>query len=342
VVPPADLVKASKDWIKGRRQAGGAMGRAGFRLPGGAVLFQGRDDDLPGRQTRHLPARDLRQLSGGARHLQMVYEGLQLPMDVALRVESRWFAKIVRSAGSGQHVSAPLFVSMQDPTGAAASGQRAAGRLEEDRRRRRRLHGRGQHRASFRRAGLQVVLIRPRSGNRRPRARPALHKALSDRVAKAAMKSAARDQLLSFITPSADYKALADLRPRHRGRVRGPQDKVGGHRQKSRRSSGDKAIFTSNTSTLPITSLALRVQGSARFIGIHFFSPVRPAMMLVELILGKETGDKALAARSITCAFHPQDADRRERLARLSTPPPWVGTYIREGHLMLAEGVPAA
>ena len=58
---------------------------------------------------------------------------------------------------------------------------------------------------------------------------------------------------------------------------------------------GDNVILASNTSTLPITSLASEFKDPARFIGIHFFSPV-DRMMLTEIILGKETGDKALAA----------------------------------------------
>jgi 3-hydroxyacyl-CoA dehydrogenase len=54
------------------------------------------------------------------------------------------------------------------------------------------------------------------------------------------------------------------------------------------------AIFASNTSTIPITGLAKNSSRPKNFIGIHFFSPV-DKMMLVEIILGKKTGDKALA-----------------------------------------------
>ena len=66
VVPQADLIKAAKDWIKAGGKPVAPWDVQGFRLPGGAGLFQGRHDDLPGGQ-RHLPARDLRQLSGRAR-----------------------------------------------------------------------------------------------------------------------------------------------------------------------------------------------------------------------------------------------------------------------------------
>ncbi len=54
------------------------------------------------------------------------------------------------------------------------------------------------------------------------------------------------------------------------------------------------AIFASNTSTIPITGLAKNSARQKNFIGIHFFSPV-DRMMLVEIIMGKKTGDKALA-----------------------------------------------
>ena len=57
---------------------------------------------------------------------------------------------------------------------------------------------------------------------------------------------------------------------------------------------GPDVVFASNTSTLPITSLAQTSLRPDKFIGVHFFSPVEK-MLLVEIILGKETGDVALA-----------------------------------------------
>ena len=67
VVPAADMIKTAKDWIKAGGKAVKPWDEKGFRLPGGAGLFQGRHDDLSGGE-RHLPARNLRQLSGRARH----------------------------------------------------------------------------------------------------------------------------------------------------------------------------------------------------------------------------------------------------------------------------------
>jgi 3-hydroxyacyl-CoA dehydrogenase/enoyl-CoA hydratase/3-hydroxybutyryl-CoA epimerase len=54
------------------------------------------------------------------------------------------------------------------------------------------------------------------------------------------------------------------------------------------------ALLASNTSTLPITALAEGVSRQQDFIGLHFFSPV-DKMPLVEIVVGKATGDEALA-----------------------------------------------
>jgi 3-hydroxyacyl-CoA dehydrogenase/enoyl-CoA hydratase/3-hydroxybutyryl-CoA epimerase len=57
---------------------------------------------------------------------------------------------------------------------------------------------------------------------------------------------------------------------------------------------GKDVIVGSNTSTLPISSLAEASPRPANFIGIHFFSPV-DKMLLVEIICGDQTSEKALA-----------------------------------------------
>ena len=55
------------------------------------------------------------------------------------------------------------------------------------------------------------------------------------------------------------------------------------------------AILATNTSSLPITSIAAAVQDPARVIGMHFMNPV-PVMKLVEIIRGKRTSDETTAA----------------------------------------------
>jgi len=99
-------------------------------------------------------------------------------------------------------------------------------------------------------------------------------------------------------------------------------------------------IFASNTSTLPITGLAKGSKRPEQFIGIHFFSPVEK-MLLVEIIMGAETGDRALAA-----ALDYVRAIRKTPIvvndARGFFANRCVAAYLLEGHLMVMEGVPPA
>src|SRR5471032_1340575 len=336
VVPAADLINAAKDWIKAGGKAKAPWDVKGFKYPGGLVYSKAGMMTFPAANAIY--RRETYDNYPAARAiLQVVYEGLQLPMDVALRVESRWFAKILRSPEAAAMIRT-LFVSMQDlnkgarrpanepPVSLKKIGVVGAGFM-----------GAGIAQVSAA-AGLQVVLI-DRDQETAEKGKAGLHKALSDRVAKGRMKSAARDELLAFITPSADYGALkgCDLVIEAVFEDRKIKAEV---IAKVQAAIGDTVIFASNTSTLPITSLASEFKDPARFIGIHFFSPV-DRMMLVELILGKATGDKALAAaldyvRAIRKTPIVVNDSRGFYTSRV------VGTYIREGHLMLAEGVPAA
>jgi 3-hydroxyacyl-CoA dehydrogenase/enoyl-CoA hydratase/3-hydroxybutyryl-CoA epimerase len=336
VVPAADLVKAAKDWIKAGGKAVKPWDEKGFKFPGGLVYSKAGMMTFPAANAIY--RRETYDNYPAARAiLQVVYEGLQLDMDTALRVESRWFAKILRSPEAAAMIRT-LFVSMQDLNkGARRPAKEPATSIKKIG-----VIGAGFMGAGIAQvtaaAGIAVVLI-DRDQETAEKGKAALHKALSDRVAKGRMKSAARDTLLGFITPSADYAALADcdliIEAVFEDR-KIKSDVIG----KVQAVIGDNTIFASNTSTLPISSLAAEFKDSARFIGIHFFSPV-DRMMLVELILGKKTGDKALAValdyvRAIRKTPIVVNDSRGFYTSRV------VGTYIREGHLMLAEGVPAA
>jgi 3-hydroxybutyryl-CoA dehydrogenase len=55
------------------------------------------------------------------------------------------------------------------------------------------------------------------------------------------------------------------------------------------------AILASNTSSIPITTLAAATGRPDRVIGMHFFNPV-PVLRLVEVVRGRETSDETAAA----------------------------------------------
>ena len=56
-----------------------------------------------------------------------------------------------------------------------------------------------------------------------------------------------------------------------------------------------QAILASNTSSIPITSLAAATHRPERVIGMHFFNPV-PVLKLVEVIRAVQTSDETAAA----------------------------------------------
>src|SRR5215471_12031994 len=336
VVPPDELIKAAKDWIKAGGKAKNPWDVDGFRLPGGLVYSKAGMMTFPAANAIY--RRETYDNYPAARAiLQVVYEGLQLPMDLALRVESRWFAKILRTPEAAAMMRS-LFVSMQDLNkGARRPADVPAAKLK-----RVGIIGAGFMGAGIAyvtaQAGIEVVLI-DRDQPTAEKGKAHSEKLITDQVNRGRASAADRDALLARITPTADYAALAscDLVIEAVFEDRKVRAET---IAKAEAVIGDNVVFGSNTSTLPITSLAGESKRPADFIGVHFFSPV-DRMMLVELIVGKKTGDKALAAaldyvRAIRKTPIVVNDSRGFFTSRV------VGTYLREGHLMLAEGVPAA
>lgn len=60
-------------------------------------------------------------------------------------------------------------------------------------------------------------------------------------------------------------------------------------------SCSEDTLIGTNTSYIPITTLAECLMHPERFLGIHFFGPV-PAMRLVEVIRGEKTNESTIAA----------------------------------------------
>jgi 3-hydroxyacyl-CoA dehydrogenase / enoyl-CoA hydratase / 3-hydroxybutyryl-CoA epimerase len=336
VVPPAELIKAARDWIASGGSATAPWDVDGFKLPGGPV--HSKAGMMVFTPANALYRRETYDNYPAARAImQVVYEGLQLPMDQALRVESRYFAKILRSREAAAMIRT-LFLSLQEINKGA---RRPAGVAK------RALHRIGVLGAGFMGAGiayvsalagLDVVLI-DRDPETAARGKAHAERLVNTQVERGRTSAAERDALLARIGPTADYVELnnCDLVIEAVFEDRKIKEEAIGRAQNV---IGDDTIFGSNTSTLPITSLAAALKDRARFIGIHFFSPV-DRMMLVEIILGRDTGAAALATaldyvRAIRKTPIVVNDSRGFYTSRV------VGTYLREGHLMLGEGVPAA
>jgi len=269
--------------------------------------------------------------------LASVYEGLQLPMDQALRVESRYFAHILRTKEAAAMIRT-LFLSM----GELNKGARRPKDVPATKVQRVGVVGAGFMGAGVAyvtaNAGMEVVLV-DQSMEAAEKGKAYAHKLVTDQINKGRAKTADRDALLARISASADYADLAtcDLvieavfeDPKVKAEVIAKVEAV----------IRPETIFASNTSTLPITGLAKTSARPEQFVGIHFFSPVEK-MMLVEIIRGDQTGDAALAtALDYVRAIKKTPIvvnDARGFFANRC-----VGAYLLEGHKMLNEGIPAA
>jgi 3-hydroxyacyl-CoA dehydrogenase/enoyl-CoA hydratase/3-hydroxybutyryl-CoA epimerase len=335
VAPREGIVQAAKDWIKGGGSAVAPWDQKGYKLPSNKVFSAAGMQIWPPanaiyrRETQdNYPA--IRAI------LESVYQGLQLPMDLALKVESRWFAKILRSKEAAAMIRT-LFISMQDlnkgarrPKDVPATSLKKVGVI-----------GAGFMGASVAyvtaNAGLEVVLI-DRDVEAAEKGKAHSHKLMSDQIMKGRAKTADRDALLARITASADYNDLKDCDLVIEAVFEDPKVKAEVI-QKVEAAIRPDCIFASNTSTLPISGLAQQSKNAGQFIGIHFFSPVEK-MMLVEIIMGKETGDKALATALDYVRLIKKTPivvnDSRGFFANRC-----VLAYILEGHLMLTGGIPA-
>ena len=336
IVPAAELVPHAKAWIKAGGRATAPWDTEGFRLPGGVVYSKVGMMTFPAANAIY--RRETYDNYPGARAImQVVYEGLQLPMDLGLRVESRWFAKILRSPEAAAMIRT-LFVSTQElnkgarrPKNVPASKLKTIG-----------IVGAGFMGASVAYvtalSGLDVVLI-DRDQESADKGKTHSAKLMTEQVNRGRATAAERDAVLARITATPDYGALKNCDLVIEAVFEDRKIKAEAI-AKAETVIGEGSIFGSNTSTLPITSLAEASKRPADFIGIHFFSPVE-RMMLVEIILGTQTGERALAValdyvRVIRKTPIVVNDSRGFYASRV------VGTYLREGHLMLTEGVPAA
>jgi 3-hydroxyacyl-CoA dehydrogenase / enoyl-CoA hydratase / 3-hydroxybutyryl-CoA epimerase len=336
IAPASEIVEQAKAWIRAGGSAVAPWDSKDFKLPSGRVFSPAGMMVWPAANAIY--RRETQDNYPAAKAiLHAAYEGLQLPMDLALRVESRWFAKILRS-NEARAMIRTLFVS----TGELNKGARRPANVAKSDLRKIGILGAGFMGAAVAyvsaAAGLEVVLV-DRDQASAEAGKNVSQKLISDQILKGRARSADRDALLARIEATADYLRLSDCDLVIEAVFEDRAVKAGAI-GKACAVLNPRAVLASNTSSLPITSLAQYVQRKDRFIGVHFFSPVEK-MPLVELILGEETGDEALAI-----AFDFVRKLRKTPIlvndSRSFYANRCVGAYILEGHLMLLEGVPPA
>ena len=335
VVPATELMAAAKGWLRScsADAAVKAWDKPGFVMPGtdprgyaGSLAFAAANAQLRKASYNLYPALSAIQTA--------VYDGIFVAIDTALRIESRHFAKLLLDPIS-RNMIRTQFASMREASRLASRpanvphreivrlGVLGAG-----------LMGSGIAHVSAR-AGIDVVLLD---------VTPAAAEHGKARIRAFEERDAARGQTagkttgatLDRIATTADYAELAgvDLVIEAVFEDRAIKADV---TRKAEVVVAPGTLYASNTSTLPITGLAMVSRDPRNFVGLHFFSPVQ-RMRLVEVIRGRETGDAALAhaldyVRQIGKTPIVVNDSRGFYTSRVFM------TYTYEGIHMLAEGV---
>src|SRR5947199_3908466 len=197
IVPAGDLVSAAKTWIKTSPKSKQPWDVDGFKLPGGPVWSKMGMMTWPAANA--LYRKETQDNYPAARAIMSsVFEGLQVPVDTALRIESRYFAKIIRSLEAAAMIRS-LFVSMQELNkGARRADNQPASSLKKVGVLGAGLMGAGIAYVSAQ-AGLDVVLI-DRDQAAADKGKAYSQKLLADQMKKGRTKQDAADAVLARIT----------------------------------------------------------------------------------------------------------------------------------------------
>ena len=262
----------------------------GYKMPGGApyhpagfMTFVGASAMVNGNTKGVYPA--------AKALLSAVYEGALVPFDTALKIEARWFTSVLMNPTSSAMIRS-LFLNKE----ALEKGAVRPDNVPDQRVRKLGVLGAGMMGAGIAlvsvQAGIEVVLIdRDQDAADKGKAYAASYfdKGISRRKSTEEKK----EKALSLITATPDLNALKGCDLIIEAVFEDPAVKAE-MTKKVEAVIPEDCIFASNTSTLPITELAKASSRQDQFIGIHFFSPVE-RMLLVEIIKGANTGDRAVA-----------------------------------------------
>lgn len=337
VVAPEALLSRAKEWVLAATDADlvKPWDAKGYKMPGGTpyqpagfMTFVGASAMVLGKTMGVYPA--------AKALLSAVYEGALVPFDTALRIEARWFTGVLLNPSSGAMIRS-LFINKEALEKGAlrpAQPDQAVRRLG--------VIGAGMMGAGIAyvaaNAGIVVVLIdatQEAADRGLAHSEDLLDKGIQRRKVTPEQKA----EVLGRILATTDYAALSGCDLIVEAVFEDPKVKAE-VTARVEAATGPDCIFATNTSTLPISSLAKASQRPDQFIGIHFFSPV-DKMMLVEIIRGKATGDRAVA-KALDFVRQIRKTPIVVNDARFFYANRCIIPYINEGIRMVAEGVEPA
>ncbi|WP_070156157.1 3-hydroxyacyl-CoA dehydrogenase NAD-binding domain-containing protein [Sphingobium phenoxybenzoativorans] len=337
VVPQGTTTDAAKAWLKANPDASiQPWDKKDFKFPGGAGGFNPAFIQTFIGAVPMTMKQTQRTMNAPIALLSAVYEGALLPFDRAIRIESKYFAKVVVDP-QARNMIRTLFVNKQAaergarrPKGEAKAPTIKLAMLGAG------MMGAGIATVSAQ-AGIDVVLL-DRDMASAEKGKAHAESVLSKRLGKG-MTPEKLATTLARITPTADFADLAGADFVIEAVFEDRAIKADAT-HKTEAVLGADTIFGSNTSTLPITGLAQAWSKPENFIGVHFFSPVEK-MPLVEIIVGEKTGPQAIAKaldyvaqiKKTPIVVHDSRGFYTSRC---------FGTYVQEGAELIAEGVTPA
>lgn len=330
----ADPVAAAREWVLQAKEADlvKPWDAKGYKMPGGApyhpagfMTFLGAAAMVHGKTMGVYPA--------AKALLSAAYEGAMVDFDTALRIEARWFTNVLMNPSSAAMIRS-LFINKE-------ALEKGANRPEAPDQKVKKLGvlGAGMMGAGIAyvsaNAGIEVVLIdstQAAADKGRAHSEDLLDKGITRKKVTPEKKA----EVLGRITATTDYAALDGCDLIVEAVFEDPKVKAEVTKKAEAAIPAD-AIFATNTSTLPIGELAGASSRPEQFIGIHFFSPV-DKMMLVEIIRGKQTGDRAVA-KALDFVRQIRKTPIVVNDARFFYANRCIIPYINEGIRMVAEGI---
>jgi 3-hydroxyacyl-CoA dehydrogenase / enoyl-CoA hydratase / 3-hydroxybutyryl-CoA epimerase len=287
---PSDVVKYAREWLLSSPVPVQPWDKKGYGLPGGGGMTPPVAQALM-HATARVARTTQRNYPAPIAILSAVFEGCNVPIDAALKIESNHFATLMVGPVP-RNMIRTLFVSKglvdklaYRPTGITATPVRKLGVIGAG------MMGAGVAHVAAR-AGIPVILL-DSSQALANRGKAYSENVLTKDFERGRVGTEAASASLKRITATAEYADLADCDLVIEAVFEQRELKADVIR-KCETVISNTVIFASNTSTLPITSLAQNSQRPERFIGIHFFSPVE-RMPLVEIIVGRQTSQETLA-----------------------------------------------
>jgi 3-hydroxyacyl-CoA dehydrogenase/enoyl-CoA hydratase/3-hydroxybutyryl-CoA epimerase len=334
IVPAGELIAAAKRWLMGSPVAVQPWDQKGYRVPGGVAFASAGTTQTFMGATALVAKKTLHNYPAPAAILSCVYEGTLLPIEKGLEVESKYFATLV-TGPVARNLIRTMFVNKGNadklsvrPADVPKSKVTKLGVLGAG------MMGAGVAYVSAMQ-GMEVILI-DSTAEQAEKGKAYSVKLLAKDVEKGRRTQEQAEAVLARIKPTVDYAQLegADLVIEAVFEHRGIKADV---TAKTEAVIPKTSIFASNTSTLPITGLAKASKRPKSFIGIHFFSPVEK-MPLVEIIVGKQTGDEAIA-RALDYVGQLRKTPIVVNDSRGFYTSRCFGTYTAEGGKMLSEGI---